>query len=58
MTTKWKIHSNNQLGEATCLYQVLHNIRNMLQIQKLIANKNLKMQRYEDKWGSIEEYLT
>jgi hypothetical protein len=57
-TTKWKIHANNQLGETTCLYQVLYNIKNMLQIQKLIANKNLKIGKYEDKWSSIEEHLT
>jgi hypothetical protein len=58
MTTKWKIHANNQLGETTCLYQILYNIKNMLQIRKLIANKNLKMAKYEDKWSSIEEHLT
>ena len=58
MTTKWKIHANNQLGETTCLYQVLYNIKNMLQIQKLIANKNFKMAKYEEKWSSIEEHLT
>jgi hypothetical protein len=58
MTTKWKIHANKQLGEATCLYQILYNIKSMLQIQKLIANKNTKMTKYNDKWSKIEEYLT
>ena len=57
MTTKWKIHANNQLGEVTCLYQVLYNIKSMLQIQKLIANKNSKLTIYEEKWSLIEEHL-
>ena len=58
MTTKWKIHANNQLGEKTCLYQILYNIKNMLQTQKLIANKNSQITKYDIKWSSIEEHLT
>ena len=58
MTTKWKIHANKQLKEPTCFYQVLLNIKSMLQIQKLIANKNQNFASYDKKWGSIEEYLT
>jgi exonuclease III len=58
MTTKWKIHANNQLGEKTCLYQILYNIKNMLQTQKCIANKNSQMTKYDIKWSSIEEHLT
>ena len=58
MTTKWKIHTNKQLRETTCLYQVLHNIKNMIQTQKHIAHNNQKMTKYEEKWSSIEEFLT
>ena len=57
-STKWRIHANKQLGETTCFYQILFNIKNMLQIQKLIANKNHTLQKYEDKWGSIEDFIT
>ena len=57
-STKWRIHANKQLGETTCFYQILLNIKNMLQIQKLIANKNQKLHNYEDKWGSIEDFIT
>jgi hypothetical protein len=58
MTTKWKIHANKQLGETTCFYQILFNIKNMLHVQKLIANRNLAIQKYDIKWGSIEDYIT
>ena len=58
MTTKWKIHSNKQLGETTCFYQILHNIKYMLTIQKCIANKNQNIHKYEQKWGDIENHLT
>jgi hypothetical protein len=58
MTTKWIIHANKQLKETMCFYQVLLNIKKMLQIQKLIATKNQTLEKYEIKWGSIEDYLT
>jgi hypothetical protein len=58
MTTKWTIHANKQLKETTCFYQVLLNIKKMLQIQKFIATKNNTPEKYETKWGSIEDYLT
>jgi hypothetical protein len=58
MSTKWKIHANNQLGETTCLYQILYNIKYMIQIQQLIANKNSKMAKHDEKWSKIEDFLT
>ena len=58
MATKWRIHANKQLRETTCFYQVLLNIKHMIQIQKLIATKNQTLQKYDDKWKSLEEYLT
>jgi hypothetical protein len=58
MVTKFKIHANKKLGEETCLYQILHSIRYMLKIHEVIANRNLKMQKHEEKWGLIEDALT
>jgi hypothetical protein len=58
MTSKWKIHANKQQKEVTCFYQILHNIKNMLNIQKFIANKNHTLHKYEQKWGEVEDYLT
>ena len=58
MTSKWKIHANKQQKKPTCFYQILHNIKNMLNIQKFIANKNNTLHKYEQKWGEVEDYLT
>ena len=43
MATKWKIHVNKQLGENTCLYQVLYTIKHMIILQELMASQNQKM---------------
>jgi hypothetical protein len=56
--TKFKIHANKQLGENTCLYHILHNIKYRLNIYEIIANRNQKMQKHEEIWGLIEEALT
>jgi hypothetical protein len=58
LATKWQIYANKLMGQSTCLYQILCAIRNMLNIHKLIANKNDRMQRYTEMWGDIESYLT
>jgi hypothetical protein len=52
LCTKWQIYANKLMGQSTCLYQILCAIRNMINIQKLIASKKDKM------WGDIESYLT
>ena len=58
MATKWRIYANKIMGQSTCLYQILCAIRNMLNINKLIANKNERVQNYTKMWGEIESYLT
>ena len=58
LATKWKIYTNNQLGQATCLYQILCAVRNMIQIQKLIATRKQKAATHNQTWGQIEDYLT
>jgi hypothetical protein len=58
MATKWKIYANNQLGQNTCLYQILCTIRNMIEIQKLIAARKEKVFYHNKIWGEIENYLT
>jgi hypothetical protein len=45
--TKWKIYANKQLGLDTCLYQILCTIRNMINIQHMIATKNGKDGKHE-----------
>jgi hypothetical protein len=58
MATKWKIHANKQMGENTCLYQILHSINQMINLYELIANRNHKIQKHEEKWRQIKDYLT
>ena len=58
LCTKWQIYANKLMGQSTCLYQILCAIRNMINIQKLIANKRDKMQKFSEMWGDIESYLT
>jgi hypothetical protein len=58
LATKWQIYANKLLGQGTCLYQILCAIRNMITIQKLIASKKDKMQKFTEMWGDIESYLT
>jgi exonuclease III len=58
MATKWRIYANKIMGQSTCLYQILCAIRNMLNINKLIANKIGRVENYTKMWGDIESYLT
>jgi hypothetical protein len=58
MATKWRIYANKLMGQGTCLYQILCAIRNMLNVTKLIAAKNERIQNYTKVWGEIESYLT
>jgi hypothetical protein len=58
LAVKWRIHANKQMGENTCFYQVLCSIRNMINIQRLIAIRNDKDGKHSDAWGEIEDYLT
>jgi hypothetical protein len=58
LAVKWKIYANKQTGENTCFHQVLCSIRNMLNIQKLIASRNDKVTKHAENWGKIERYLT
>ena len=57
-TVKWVIYANKQLGEALSFYKVLGGIRHMIQIQKIIAIKNGRGERYDEVWGDIENLLT
>jgi hypothetical protein len=58
MATKWTIYANNQLGQNTCLYQILCIIRNTIEIQKLIAARKDRVLNHNKVWGEIENYLT
>ena len=58
MSVKWKIHTNKQQGEQTCLYQVLSNIRQMILIEEMIAAKNDKINIHKKTWEDILDYLT
>jgi hypothetical protein len=58
ITAKWIIHANKQLGQAANFNQVLGGIRQMIQIQKIIAVKNGKGEKYEEEWGELENLLT
>ena len=55
---KWNIHANKQLSLDTCLYQILCTIRNMINIQGMIATKNEKGANHERTWGIILDHLT
>ena len=57
-TTKWIIYVNKQLGQKPNYHQVLGGIRQMIQVQKIIAVKNGRGEIYEEKWGDIENLLT
>jgi hypothetical protein len=58
LAAKWKIYVNNQLGQGTCLYQILCSIRYMIEIQKLIAARKNRVVNHNKVWGKIENYLT
>jgi hypothetical protein len=58
LATKWRIYANKQLGEDIGFYQVLCSIRNMINIQKLIASRKDNSGRYDRIRGQIEDYLT
>jgi hypothetical protein len=55
---KWNIHANKQLSIDTCLYHILCTIRNMINIQGIIATKNEKGANHERTWGTILDHLT
>ena len=57
-TAKWIIHANKQLGQLTTFNQVLGGIRQMMQIQKIIAVKNGRGGTYDNEWGELENLLT
>jgi hypothetical protein len=56
--TKWKIHANKQLGENICFYQILYSIKYMISLDEIIATRNGKLQKHEEKWTLIKEHLT
>jgi hypothetical protein len=58
LATKWRIYANKQMGEDIGFYQVLCSIRNMINTQKLIASRRDNIDRHEEFWGGIEDYLT
>jgi hypothetical protein len=58
LAVKWRIHANKQLGEDTCFYHILCSIRNMINIQKLIAMRKNKDNQFNIDWGEIADYLT
>jgi hypothetical protein len=58
LATKWRIYANKQMGEEIGFYQVLCSIRSMIYIQKLIASRKDRDDKYEQNWGQIEDYLT
>jgi hypothetical protein len=58
LVAKWKIYTNNQLGQNTCFYQILCSIGNMIVVQKFIAARKQKVAKHDQLWGEIEDYLT
>jgi hypothetical protein len=58
IATKWKIYANKQLGVNTCFYQILCNIRTMIEIQKLIFKKKGNDRKHTEIWGQIQDHLT
>ena len=58
MAIKWKIHVNKQLGKVCWLYQILQDIRYMIKVQSWIASKNNRIEKHNDMWKEIEDYLT
>jgi hypothetical protein len=57
-TAKWIIHANKQLGQITNFNQVLGGIRQMIQIQKIIALRNGRSSTFDEVWGELENLLT
>jgi hypothetical protein len=55
---KWIIHANKQLGQITTFNQVLGGIRQMIQIQKIIALRNGRSNSFDEEWGELEILLT
>ena len=58
LAAKWKIYVNNQLGQGTCLYQILYAIHYMIEILKLIAARRKRVVNHNELWGEIENDLT
>jgi hypothetical protein len=58
MTVKWKIHANKQQAQETLLYHILHNIKQMIRIEEIIAAKNDKYKKHQDLWTEVEDFLT
>jgi hypothetical protein len=58
MVVKWNIHVNKQLGQTCWLYQILNKIRQMIRIEGLIALNKEQLNKHNDLWTEVEEYLT
>ena len=58
IATKWKIYANKQMGVNTCFYQILCNIRTMIEIQKLIFKRKENDRKHAEVWGKIQDHLT
>ena len=58
IATKWKIYTNKQKGVNTCFYQILCNIRTMIEIQKLIFKRKGHDRKHAEVWGKIQDHLT
>jgi hypothetical protein len=58
LATKWKIHANKQLGLTTCFYQVLLQVRHLIDTLDFIADRNGKTDKHLQLWEKILIALT
>jgi hypothetical protein len=58
MVVKWKTHVNKQAGKECWLYQILHDIKQMIKIEGWISAKNDKSANHKEMWEEIEDYIT
>jgi hypothetical protein len=58
LIAKWRIYKDKLNNENTFFYKYLCELKYYINIEKSIVLKNNKLQKYDEKWQKVEDYIT